>query len=103
MITGCEINLVIATKSDIIKSIQEFYNEGKGNDGRGSLLDQAVENTYDTRTEVGTVPLKEISSDAELSLDKLIAKAEEAEVSPAPTIGGLTPRGRTSGAGWASR
>ncbi len=80
MITGCEINLVIATKTDIIKAIQEFYIEGKSSDGMGTLLGQAVENTYDTRTEVGTVPLKEASGDAELSLDKLIAKAEEAPV-----------------------
>ena len=80
MITGCEINLVIATKSDIIKSIQEFYVEGKSADGMGSLLGQAVENTYDTRTEIGTVPPKGESTDAELSLDKLIAKAEEAPV-----------------------
>lgn len=82
MITGCEINLVIATKSDIIKSIQEFYVEGKGGEGgaKGSLLDQAVENTYDIDTESGMMPPKEVSSDAELSLDKLIAKAEEAPV-----------------------
>lgn len=80
MITGCEINLVIATKSDIIKSIQEFYIEGKVAEGMGSLLGQAVENTYDTRTEIGTVPPKEASGDAELSLDKLIARAEEAPV-----------------------
>ena len=81
VITGCEINLVIATKSDIMKSIQEFYIEGKGGDSMGSLLDRAVENTYD-RSKEGSSPSvgKETSTDAELSLDKLIAKAEEAPV-----------------------
>ncbi|MBP6342959.1 MAG: type II/IV secretion system protein, partial [Candidatus Omnitrophica bacterium] len=81
VITGCEINLVIATKSDIIKAIQEFYSGSKGGDGMGSLLDRAVENTYD-RTKEGGIPtgMREVSTDAELSLDKLIAKAEEAPV-----------------------
>ena len=81
VITGCEINLVIATKSDLIKAIQEFYSGGKVNDGMGSLLDRAVENTYD-RSQPGSMPTitKETSTDAELSLDKLIAKAEEAPV-----------------------
>lgn len=81
VITGCEINLVIATKSDIIKAIQEFYSGGKGGDGMGSLLDRAVENTYDRSTKDNApTAMKETSTDAELSLDRLIAKAEEAPV-----------------------
>lgn len=81
VITGCEINLVIATKSDIMKSIHEFYVESKGGDSMGSLLDRAVENTYDRSKESSSSGSgKEISTDAELSLDKLIAKAEEAPV-----------------------
>jgi|CXWL01.1.fsa_nt_gi type IV pilus assembly protein PilB len=81
VITGCEINLIIATKSDIIKSIQEFYMANNNSDGKGSLLDRAVENTYD-RSQEGSAPSlsRETNTDAELSLDKLIAKAEEAPV-----------------------
>jgi type IV pilus assembly protein PilB len=81
MVTGCEINLVIATKSDISRSIQEFYIENKSGDGSGSLLGQAVENTYDPKNDAAAAAsARETSTDAELSLDKLIAKAEEAPV-----------------------
>jgi len=71
-LTGCEINPVIATESDIIKAIDEFY-------GKTSLLKEAVEASYEmpiesTAEEIG------ISSDEELSLDMLIARAEEAPV-----------------------
>ncbi len=81
MVTGCEINLVIGTKSDIMRSIQEFYIENKSGDGTGSLLGQAVENTYDPKNDAAAAAsAREANTDAELSLDKLIAKAEEAPV-----------------------
>jgi len=74
-ITGCEINPVIATKVDISKTIEEFY-------GKSKLLSDAVEASYDIATPAGGPGvLKEGSiSDEELSLDKLIARAEEAPV-----------------------
>jgi type IV pilus assembly protein PilB len=74
-LTGCEINPVIATKADISKTIEEFY-------GRSKLLSDAVEASYDIVTPAGGPGvLKEIEvSDEELSLDKLIARAEEAPV-----------------------
>ncbi|MDD5097421.1 MAG: ATPase, T2SS/T4P/T4SS family [Candidatus Omnitrophica bacterium] len=69
-LTGCEINPVIATRSDIVKAIEEFY-------GKSAMLRDAVESSYDidattleTSDELGQ----------ELSLDKLIARAEEAPV-----------------------
>jgi len=69
-ITGCEINPVIATSSDIKKAIEEFY-------GKSAMLRDAVESSYsidttalDTGNDLGQ----------ELSLDKLIARAEEAPV-----------------------
>ncbi|MFA5177370.1 MAG: ATPase, T2SS/T4P/T4SS family [Candidatus Omnitrophota bacterium] len=74
-LTNCEINAVIATKSDILKAIEGFY-------GKSAMLKQAVEASYD-------VPSAEFSSEAasaeggaeqELSLDKLVARAEEAPV-----------------------
>ncbi len=70
-ITGCEINSVIATKSDILKAIEEFY-------GKVDLLKEAVRESY-----VDTGQLDEVGADLpedELSLDTLIAKAEEAPV-----------------------
>lgn len=70
-ITGCEINPVIATRSDIQKTIEEFY-------GKSKMLEDAVEASYDLSTEE---PLLETESvESELSLDKLIARAEEAPV-----------------------
>ena len=70
-LTNCEINPVIATRSDINRAIEEFY-------GKSKMLEDAVEASYDI------VPLDQMedsdSTDQELSLDKLIARAEEAPV-----------------------
>jgi len=69
-LTGCEINPVIATRSDIKKAIEEFY-------GKSAMLRDAVESSYDidtTEQDTGD----ELGQ--ELSLDKLIARAEEAPV-----------------------
>jgi len=70
-LTGCEINPVIATKSDIANAIEDFY-------GKSAMLKEAVEASYDLSAV--TVSPEEISSEQELSLDKLIARAEEAPV-----------------------
>lgn len=70
-LTGCEINTVIATKSDITKAIEEFY-------GKSAMLKEAVEASYDLTTD--TLPLETEGADEELSLDKLVARAEEAPV-----------------------
>ena len=70
-ITGCEINPVIAIKSDINKAIEEFY-------GKSKMLKEAVEASYELSVAPG---LEEVGGgDQELSLDKLIARAEEAPV-----------------------
>jgi len=71
-ITGCDINPVVATKSDITKSIEQFY-------GKASMLKKAVEASYDVNALDFTEQAREIS-DEELSIDKLIARAEEAPV-----------------------
>jgi len=69
-LTGCEINPVIATRADIKKAIEEFY-------GKSAMLRDAVESSYniDTTTLDSGDDLGQ-----ELSLDKLIARAEEAPV-----------------------
>lgn len=70
-LTSCEINLVIATKSDIQRAIEDFY-------GKSALLKEAVDASYDLST---VAPVKiEGEVEQELSLDKLIARAEEAPV-----------------------
>ncbi|MFH1441409.1 MAG: ATPase, T2SS/T4P/T4SS family [Candidatus Omnitrophota bacterium] len=73
-LSGCEINPVIATKSDIHKAIEEFY-------GKSAMLKEAVEASYDRSplTSFNEAIIVE-GSEAELSLDKLIARAEEAPV-----------------------
>jgi type IV pilus assembly protein PilB len=71
-LTGCEINPVIATKSDIMKAVEEFY-------GKSAMLTAAVEASYDTVSAV-SIPTEAEPADQELSLDKLIARAEEAPV-----------------------
>jgi type IV pilus assembly protein PilB len=69
-LTGSEINPVIATRSDIFKAIEEFY-------GRSSMLKDAVESSYDIDS---SFIQKSEDIGQELSLDKLIARAEEAPV-----------------------
>jgi len=69
-LTGCEINPVIATRSDIRKAIEDFY-------GKSAMLRDAVESSYNVNAAA-----QDVSDDLgqELSLDKLIARAEEAPV-----------------------
>jgi len=67
-VTGCEINPIVATRTDIGDGIKEFYG------GRG-LLAEAVSKTYQAEEDVA---LEEI--EGRLSLDELIARAEEAPV-----------------------
>ncbi len=76
--TGCEINFVIATKGDLNKAIQEFFSgggvaDGKGNAVWGAALERSNEGEGASITE-------DRATESELSLDKVIAKAEEAPV-----------------------
>jgi len=71
-ITGCQVNPVIAIKSDIIKAIELFY-------GKDAMLSQAVSDSYD-RKNVELAENRPSAEIQELSLDKLAALAEEAPV-----------------------
>ena len=66
---GGEVNLVIATKSDIEKAINEFY-------GKRDFLQEAVGASYQPMEGVEGI----VQKDERLSLDDLVAKAEEAPV-----------------------
>ncbi|MDP3041220.1 MAG: ATPase, T2SS/T4P/T4SS family [Candidatus Omnitrophota bacterium] len=69
-LTGSEINPVIAMRSDILKAIEEFY-------GKSSMLKDVVDSSYDTDS---SFIQRSEDLGQELSLDKLIARAEEAPV-----------------------
>ncbi len=70
-ITGCEINPVVSTKSNILKAIQNFY-------GKEKIFREAIQAAGDGGVDG---EIKELSSEeTDLSLDKLIAQAEEAPV-----------------------
>ncbi|PIQ85170.1 MAG: type II secretion system protein GspE, partial [Candidatus Omnitrophica bacterium CG11_big_fil_rev_8_21_14_0_20_43_6] len=69
-LTGGEINPVIATRSDILKAIEEFY-------GKSSMLKDVVDSSYDINASIAQ---SQEDLGQELSLDKLIARAEEAPV-----------------------
>lgn len=71
-LTECEINPVIATRSDIAKAIEEFY-------GKSTMLRDAVEASYDMAS-LPSITESVESIESELSLDRLIARAEEAPV-----------------------
>jgi type IV pilus assembly protein PilB len=75
--TNCEINFVIATRSDIAKAIQDFYLGGEANNA--ALWGQTVEKAQLTMKKDSNAVAEE-KTETELSLDKLIARAEEAPV-----------------------
>ncbi|HSA30727.1 MAG TPA: ATPase, T2SS/T4P/T4SS family [Candidatus Omnitrophota bacterium] len=74
MITGCEINLIIATHSSLVAAIQDFYTIIRSHAAQGPL-----DQTDHEKKEDGTGEQKKDSSKA-TDLDKLIEKAEEAPV-----------------------
>lgn len=79
MLTHCDLNLVISTRTDLIKTINEFYTFQGGE----TMLGKEVERSYTAMEKPG---IKEEGMDfptqveTELSLERLIAKAEEAPV-----------------------
>ncbi|NTV28878.1 MAG: Flp pilus assembly complex ATPase component TadA [Candidatus Omnitrophica bacterium] len=75
--TGCDINLLIATKTDVSEAIQEYYTASDSST-RTAIWDRAIEKSMPSDGD--KTYSSEDRSDAELSLDKLIAKAEEAPV-----------------------
>ncbi|MEI7999032.1 MAG: ATPase, T2SS/T4P/T4SS family, partial [Candidatus Omnitrophota bacterium] len=74
-IVGCELNLVIATKSILLKAITEFYTTLHGE----SMLNKEVERSYiDLSADRDLVTYNKPT--AELSIERLVEKAEEAPV-----------------------
>ena len=69
---SCEINPVIATKSEILKAIDDFY-------GKRDILKAAVKESYNKTTEDFDSTAVSMETE-ELSIDRLIARAEEAPV-----------------------
>jgi type IV pilus assembly protein PilB len=67
--TGCEINPLIATRSDLQRAIDEFY-------GKEDLLKEAISDSY----ELEEFKVEKAEGEEQLSLDELIARAEEAPV-----------------------
>ncbi len=73
-LTACEINPVIATRSDISRAIEDFY----GKVGLQEVVDESY--NIDSATAASIEEQAAAAEDEELSLDKLIARAEEAPV-----------------------
>ncbi|MDP6685613.1 MAG: ATPase, T2SS/T4P/T4SS family, partial [Candidatus Omnitrophota bacterium] len=67
--TGCEINPIIATRSDLQRAIDEFY-------GKEDLLKDAISGSY----ELEDFQAEKSAEQEDLSLDELIARAEEAPI-----------------------
>jgi type IV pilus assembly protein PilB len=69
--TGCDINPIVASESDVIQAIDKFY-------GEKSMLTEAISESYAAPQ---AVEIEKFAEEEEnLSLDILIAKAEEAPV-----------------------
>ena len=73
MITGCEINLIIATHSSLVAAIQDFYTIARSHAAHGSL-----ENPDEKKKDQDAK--KEKKESKATDLDKIIEKAEEAPV-----------------------
>ena len=72
--TGCDINSIIAPRTDILKTIEEFY-------GKTKIFKNAIQHTYDSlKTDADQVSIEIKTDDEELSLDRLVARAEEAPI-----------------------
>ena len=71
-LANCEINPVIATRSNILEAIEKFYGESS------ELLKNAVTESYGASENVGIKV--EGEGDTSLSLDRLVAMAEDAPV-----------------------
>jgi type IV pilus assembly protein PilB len=82
ILTGCDLNLIIATKTDLSRAIDEFYVTGReaGEREGGTILDQALQKSYTDGELTSKVEDKGTFADSELSIDRLIAKAGEAPV-----------------------
>lgn len=90
ILTGCDLNLIMATKRDLIKAIDEFYKAGSADtqekdtrrfsEGGTSVLDQALQKSYVEGERTSKVEEKSFVADSELSIDHLIAKAGEAPI-----------------------
>lgn len=76
-ITGCDINLVVATKSDILNAIQRFYN-AETFDNK-TVLQEAVDDSYSSSIQ-NVAKIDFTVTETELGLDSLIQKAKEAPV-----------------------
>jgi type IV pilus assembly protein PilB len=73
-ITKCDINSVITTKAEISQAIDEFY-------GPRDVFKEAIESSYDkTEKKSFNLNTEDASDEDVVSLDRLIAKAEEAPV-----------------------
>lgn len=68
-ITGCQINPLIATRADLRETIDKFY-------GKKEMLREAVEESYVVDEGVVT----EVEVEERVSLEDVVAKAEEAPV-----------------------
>ena len=81
-VSGHEINPIIATRSAILKGVTTFYTKQTAilGDNRGSMLGEAVQSSYTPTKESFAEKHAQTSDSAELSIDKLIAKAGEAPV-----------------------
>ena len=72
-ITGCDINPVIAVRSDITKAVEDFY-------GREMMLQNAIRGTYEEHKLETHDVAAVIHEDKEITLEKVISKSEEAPV-----------------------
>jgi len=71
--TNCEINIVIATKTDLVRAIEDFYSHA------AMMMKEAVKESYDA-PKAPEEKERLSNEELELSTDKLIARAGEAPV-----------------------
>jgi len=71
--TGCEINPIVATHSDILAALDAFY-------GKRDFLGEAIESSYNEETTGESIEVKQREEEGSLSLDQIVQEAEDVPV-----------------------
>ena len=71
--TGCEINPIVATRSDILSALDTFY-------GKRDMLGEVIESSYTSEQGEESPGVKTKDEEGSLSLDRIVQEAEDVPV-----------------------
>ncbi len=71
--TGCEINPIVATRSDVMNALDAFY-------GKRDFLGEAIESSYEAEETEEAIEFRGREEEGQLSLDRIVQEAEDVPV-----------------------